>query len=167
MKTSCNMSEVIINTLTSESLVDEVLVKSVNVFKETIDASELFYTENLIFNVTENYGTVVIPMRRQYMIEEFTKELIKLFDVNILYTINRDNNRVWKTITYSKPVHKQMFIIGLISEMYGIVENIIVTFFNSIEKMFPWLCDNLQETMKSKDNIIYAKEMPILYHTFM
>ena len=112
-------------------------------------------------------GTVVIPMKQQHMMSDFLNELTELLNVNILYSYNTEKGRVWRSVTYSMPYHDEMYIIGIESQMYGIVEEITVTFFDTLEIMFPWLRDNLESMQSSKEVFLHRQNITELYRIFM
>ena len=101
------------------------------------------------------------------MADDFTDKLVELLKVNILYSFKTPDGRVWRTVTYSMPYHDEMYIVGLESEMYGIVEQMTVTFFDSIDVMFAWLRDNLESVQTSKDVFLHKQDTSELYRIFM
>lgn len=151
----------------ASDIIDDSLVQNLNSFKETISASELFALDNLRFDMTGKVGTVVIPMTQQHMSNDFLDKLVELLKVNILYSKKTDDGRCWRTVTYSMPCHNEMYIIGMDSEMYGIVEEVTVTFFDTIDVMFAWLRDNLESMQSSKDIFLHKQETSELYRIFM
>ena len=151
----------------ASDIIDDSLVQDLNSFKETISASELFALDDLRFDITGKVGTVVIPMMQQHMSNDFLDKLVELLKVNILYSYKTEDGRDWRTVTYSMPSRKEMYIIGIDSEMYGIVEEITVTFFDTIDVMFAWLRDNLESMQSSKDMFLHKQETSELYRIFM
>lgn len=151
----------------ASDIIDDSLVQNLNSFKETISASELFALDNLRFDMTGEVGTVVIPMLQQYMSNDFLDKLLELLKVNILYSYKTEDGRYWRIVTYSMPCHNEMYIIGMDSEMYGIVEKITVTFFDTIDVMFAWLRDNLESMQSSKGIFLQKQKTSELYRIFM
>lgn len=153
----------------ADDIVDSSLIQSMSQFKEKIEASGLFNLDNLRLNISDNdkYATAVVTMKKQNMIQDITDILKKTMNVNILYSANEEKGRRWRTVTYSMPYHEEMYIIGMESEMYGVVEQIDVTFFLSIDVMFEWLRDNLESMQKYNAMFLYIQEMTELYRIFM
>lgn len=151
----------------ARDIIDDSLVQNMNSFKEKIEASEIFSLENLRLDLSGKFGTVVITMKQQYMTDDFTDKLVELLKVNILYSLKTPDGRAWRTVTYSMPYHDEMYIVGLESEMYGIVEQMTVTFFDSIDVMFAWLRDNLESVQTSKDVFLHKQDTSELYRIFM
>lgn len=151
----------------ASDIMDDALVQNLNNFKEKIEASGLFSLENLTLDLNGKVGTVVIPMKQQHMMSDFLNELTELLSVNILYSYNTEKGRVWRSVTYSMPYHDEMYIIGIESQMYGIVEEITVTFFDTLEIMFPWLRDNLESMQSSKEVFLHRQNITELYRIFM
>jgi len=151
----------------ASDIIDDSLVQNLNSFKETISASELFALDNLRFDMTGKVGTVVIPMIQQHMLNDFLDKLVELLKVNILYSCKTGDGRCWRAVTYSMPCHNEMYIVGMDSEMYGIVEEVTVTFFDTIDVMFAWLRDNLESMQSSKNIFLHKQETSELYRIFM
>lgn len=151
----------------ASDIMDDSLVQNLNSFKETISASELFALDNLRFDMTGKVGTVVIPLMHQHMSNDLLDKLVELLKVNILYSSKTEDGRCWRTVTYSMPCHSEMYIIGMDSEMYGIIEEVTVTFFDTIDVMFAWLRDNLESIQSSKDVFLHKQETSELYRIFM
>lgn len=153
----------------ADDIVDSSLIQSMSQFKERIEASGLFNLDNLRLNISDNdkYATAVVTMKKQNMIQDITDILKKTMNVNILYSANEEKGRRWRTVTYSMPYHEEMYIIGMESEMYGVVEQINVTFFQSIDVMFEWLRDNLESMQNYNAMFLHIQEMTELYRIFM
>ena len=153
----------------ADDIVDSSLIQSMSQFKEKIEASGLFNLDNLRLNISDNdkCATAVVTMKKQNMIQDITDILKKTMNVNILYSANEEKGRRWRTVTYSMPYHEEMYIIGMESEMYGVVEQIDVTFFLSIDVMFEWLRDNLESMQKYNAMFLHIQEMTELYRIFM
>jgi len=117
--------------------------------------------------MTGKVGTVVIPMIQQHMLNDFLDKLVELLKVNILYSCKTGDGRCWRAVTYSMPCHNEMYIVGMDSEMYGIVEEVTVTFFDTIDVMFAWLRDNLESMQSSKNIFLHKQETSELYRIFM
>ena len=151
----------------ASDIIDDSLTQSLNRFRETIYASELFAIENLRFDMTGKVGAAVIPMMQQHMSNDLLSKLVELLKVNILYSCKTEDGRCWRTVTYSMPCHNELYIIGMDSEKYGIVEEVSVTFFDTIDVMFAWLRDNLRSMRSSRDVFLHKQEASELYRIFM
>ena len=151
----------------ASDIMDDSLLQSLSNFKETVQASDLFALENLRLDLKGRVGTAVIPMKQQHMTNDFLNKLVDILNVNILYSLKNENGRFWRTVTYSMPYHNEMYIVGMESEMYGIVEEVTVTFFDTIDVMFAWLRDNLESVQTSKDDFLHKQEISELYRIFM
>lgn len=150
----------------ASDIIDDSLVQDVNMLKETLEAYDSFNLDNLRIDLYKNYGIVVIPLKKQYLINDLTDKLVQILNVNILYSTTKKDGRVCRTITYSQPQINSMYIIGLESEMYGIVDEMSVTFFYSIDVMFTWLRDILESIQKSC-KVCYKQNSVELYRIFM
>ena len=79
---------------------------------------------------------VRIPLIGQEMAEEIVTILATRINVNILYAVSTENGRVVKVIGYSMPYSDEMYIISIESQQYGVIDEIIVAFYDSLEDMF-------------------------------
>lgn len=153
----------------ADDIVDCSMIQKMSWFKERIEASGMFMLDNLRLNLSNNekYGTVVIPMKRQNLMEEVMDVIRESIKVNILYTVNSEKGRRWRTVAYSMPYNEDMYILGMQSDMYGVVEEIDVTFFQSIDVMFAWLRDNLEAMQNYNGVFLHKQETTELYRIFM
>ena len=163
------MDDITATIQAADGIIDDSLVHNISQFKEKIEASGLFNLDNLRLDLSNNdkYGTVIVPMKRQNMIYDIMDLIRESMNVNILYSINSEKGSKWKTVAYSMPYHGEMYIIGLESVMYGVVEEMTVTFFNSIDVMFAWLRDNLEAMQNQKAVFLHKQDMRQLYRIFM
>ncbi len=152
---------------TASAIMDDTLLQNLSRLKELIMPSGAFALENLSLDISRHIGTVTIPLLHQHMIDDLLPELVEILNVKILYSFKTQDGSYHKTVTYSRPYRDEMYILGLESHMYGVVEQMTVTFFDSLDIMFEWLRDNLQSVQHSRDTFTHLQTAPELYHVFM
>lgn len=146
---------------------DDILTQNFTSFIESISNSGYFFVDTACLNINKDIGTVTIELSRQQMIKDITDYLVKLLDVNVLYYVKSSEGKVVKVLTYTRPFFDEMYIIGMESQQYGIIENIKVTFFESMEKMFFMLLRNLRIVTSSEQEFITLQPSIELYRNFM
>lgn len=79
----------------ADDIVDCSMIQKMSWFKERIEASGMFMLDNLRLNLSNNekYGTVVIPIKRQNLMEEVMDVIRESINVNILYTVNSEKGK--------------------------------------------------------------------------
>lgn len=111
---------------------------------ETLDSIDSFNLSDTNQNVYNCYETISIHMNGQKMIEEIMISLLNILNVNILYEIMNNTGKLHKAVAYSTPYADELFVIHLESVQYGVVENMEITFFESLENMYDHLKKDLE-----------------------
>ena len=70
------------------------------------------------------------------MIEDVVDVLAERGNVNVLFAISKDDGKKIKVIGYSMPYSDEMYVISIESLQYGVIDEIVVAFYDSIEEMF-------------------------------
>lgn len=95
-----------------------------------------FTTKNAKLIAREKCAEVHIPFIGQNIIEEVVETFAKRGNVNILYAVSRENDKNIKVIAYSMPYSDEMYVISMESHQYGVIEEIVVGFYDSMDEMF-------------------------------
>lgn len=161
------MEEMTATIKAASDIMDDALLQNLNRFKEQITASGIFALENLRLDISKHAGTVIIPMKQQHMLSDISDGLVEKLKVKILYSYKTEDGTYHKTVAYSQPYPDEMYIIGMESQMYGVVEEMTVTFFDTLDVMFDWLRVNLESVQESEDVFTHLQTAPELYRVFM
>ncbi len=95
-----------------------------------------FDTVNVNLIAREKCAEARIPIIGQLMIEPTVEVFADRGNVNVLYAISRENDKNIKVIAYSMPYSDEMYVISIESHQYGVIEEIAVAFYDSMDEMF-------------------------------
>ena len=163
------MDEITNAAMVANEVIDNSIVKNFADFQEVLSNSGIFQCDNLHMNITNNIGTVTVPMLHQHMADDFLKELTNFLDVNILYAYKELDGSSYRIVAYTMPYHDEMYIVFVDSQQYGIVEEMHVAFFESLDVMFSWLRKGYDEVVaKEKQiDIMQLQNLTDLYRNFV
>ncbi|MBQ9362409.1 MAG: hypothetical protein IJT97_03200 [Bacteroidaceae bacterium] len=161
------MEDLTATLMAARNIADDTLAQNFAAFTELIANSGFFIVKGIRLDIIRDVGTAIVPLKEQHMMDDFLEKLIGVLNVNILYYIKSLDGNTCKMVAYSMPYHDEMYIVGMESEQYGIVEEVTVTFFESLDVMFLWLQKNLESVMDTKDQVIERQAMTDLYRNFM
>ena len=117
---------------------DNYLTKSVEKFQGKLRSyfpkfMEGNYNEKVICS---SYLEVVFPLSFQQLAEDMTDEIVKKLDYHVLYARKSNDDKIYHIVLYSKPYVHEMVVIHMDSLQHGILEDIRVKFFDSMEVMY-------------------------------
>ena len=163
------MSEINEVTAMANEVINDSIVSSFSAFQDMLVNVGTFKLDNLQLNISNDIGTVTIPLQTQTMIDAVLKDIENFTDVNILYFYKTLDGDIHKLIAYSAPYHDEMYIISINSIQYGIVEDMDVTFFESLDVMFAWLNNCLHNMLEKQQklDVIQQQSMTELYKFFL
>lgn len=163
------MDEITNAAQVANEVIDNAIVKNFADFQEKLSYTGVFQCDNLQLKITNDIGTVTIPMHHQHMADDFLKELTRFLDVNILYAYRKLDGSDYRIVAYTMPYHDEMYIVFVDSQQYGIVDEIHVAFFESLDVMFSWLRKGYDEVVaKEKQvDIIQLQDLTDLYRNFV
>lgn len=164
-----NMTTVTIDSV--KEVADDIIIQNFAKFQDTMSLTELFAMNKVSMMQDDNRGLAVFHMKKQELMFEVLQYISDNLNVCILYSYKTKNERVHKVILYSLPLKDEMFMIALESEQYGIVEEMNVTFFSSIEIMFNELRKGLEyaDVLATSEeiNMNETQELTKLYSQFV
>lgn len=145
------------------------IMQTFNTFKKMLENIGTFLLENLTLTVEDSVGTVTIQLTRQHMADDLVTELTAQLDVNILYSCKSHDGSRHRIMIYSMPYPEGMCVIYIDSWQHGVVEEIYVTFFDSMDVMFCWLQKSLENIMAKRRllDIIQLQSLTDLYRNFV
>lgn len=152
----------------ASEVVDETIVRNFAMLQDLLGNTDLFMLDDLQMRISNNIGTVTIPMFTQHMMEDVFEEIQNYVNVKILYASRTPDGRHHKLVTYSMPYEDEMYIISMESEQYGIVEQLNVTLFESLDIMLEWLRSCLLDIVRKEHDLEFdeLQEMADLYRYF-
>lgn len=146
---------------------DNSIIESCKKLCELLSTEEIYGLGRITLECEEEKGTIIIPLRRQVLIEEFTEKLITCLDLQVLFAYCTNNGRDYRVIIYSIPREEQLYIISMESTQYGILEDITVTFYISLDTMYEQLYKSLAQ-LKHIDGEVLEQQTPeVLFRNFI
>ena len=88
---------------------------------------------------------------------------------NILYAYKELDGSGYRIVAYTMPYQDEMYIVFVDSQQYGIVDEMHVAFFESLDVMFGWLRKGYDDVVaKQKQiDIIKIQDLTDLYRNFV
>ena len=150
-------------------VMDNALVDNLAKLQEKLSHSGMFLCDNLRLKISNDIGSVTIPMQQQQMADDIITELTRFLDVNILYAYKTHDGSTYKMVAYTMPYDDEMYVVFVDSEQYGIVEEIHIAFFESLNVMFDWLRNDYDAVLDKdgKVDIIQLQNLSDLYRDFL
>lgn len=163
------MNEITNATEVANEVFDNSIVRNFTKLQEIISNTGMFQCDNLQLKITKDIGTVTIPMVRQHMADDFLRELTSFLDVNVLYAYKKQDGSSYRIVAYTMPFQDEMYIVSVDSQQYGIVEEMYITLFESLDIMFKWLHKGYEMLLENKDQIeiIEQQDLTSLYKNFV
>ena len=147
---------------------DDIIVQSFTTATDAMATDGMFVINNPSLTMTDNYGMCAVKLDRQYMVEDVLQKLEELINVNILYHYKtKGGGQKQKAIAYTLPVQDGMSVFGLTSCQYGIVEEINMTFFDSLDVMFRHLKNGYDFLSHLNMDIVEQQALAELYKNFI
>ena len=87
--------------------------------------------------VTYNHDNIMaeFPLKKQQMMDEFVDRLSHRLHLRVLF-LSHDNNRgEYRSVLYAMPYPEEMYVIHLTSYQYGLVNEMKVVFYDSMDIM--------------------------------
>lgn len=118
------------------------------------------------FSVPENvpardlgdYIEVCFKMKKQEMAEQIVPTLNQRMNLNLLYVMRSHDHKILSCVGYSSPSQDGCYIYYIDSHIFGIVEDMNVTFYKDTMTMF----DKLNRTLSSLENKTCKRDFEVL-----
>lgn len=152
----------------ASGVVDETIVQNFTRLQDQLSNAGIFMLDDLRMDIVHNIGTATIQMGNQQMMEDVLKEIQNHMNVKLLCAYRTLDGSRHKLVAYSMPYEDEMYIISMESQQYGIVEQMTVTLFESLDIMLSWLrsCLLKMEEKEHEIEIFEMQEMADLYRIF-
>lgn len=110
--------------------------------KEFEDNVNMFVDEVIDFEnsdkeilLRKGHAEVTLDLCHQFMIEDVTDILAEKIDMLVLHADHTVNGRDWRVIGFTKPTKDKMYFVFMKSSCYGIIEDLTIDFYYSLETM--------------------------------
>lgn len=109
----------------------------------------------------EDSGVTRIYLTKSCMAEDLTDLLVSKMNLNILFAQKSVNGKTYDIAGISNLNPSRMYIVEIPSDLYGIVNYINVTFYDSLEIMYEATMSRYEDFMKHEKNHIVMEKMSI------
>ena len=79
---------------------------------------------------------VLLPLAYQQLAEDLTDDFVNDLHLHVLFAKKSYDDKIYRIVLYSTPYEHEMVVIQMDSLQHGILEEIRVSFFDSLEKMY-------------------------------
>lgn len=116
------------------SLIDE----SISIFKNLWDSkmNNIVKVKNQEEESLVDCKRLYLQLEKQYLVESLAKEIATKLNLNVLEIAKIDDGRIAEAVLYSNPTERGMYTVFISSMDYGIVDQVFVSFYYSIELMY-------------------------------
>ena len=136
-------------------------------FSEEIGNTALFTNEQVTLRRSEKTGMATFHLKKQMMMEDSIDELAKYLAVEVLCAYCENEGQDYKAIAYSKPYQEEMYVIVMESNQHGLLDDISVVFFESMDAMLEMLEKQLLQ-LKGKDvEVLEQQHEKVFYENFI
>ncbi len=100
----------------------------------------------------------IFPLSFQQLAEDMTDELVTKMDFHVLYARKSYDDKIYHVVLYSIPYEYEMVVIHMDSLQHGILEEIRVKFFSSMEVMYNHVRQLWHDSLFMKDKLLEGVE---------
>lgn len=135
--------------------VDERIIGNLMGFLEATESMDKFKTDDLELTSQNdgNQATITIPLTRQEMIDDLIDLLVSKLLLQVLYLYSDKGGNNYQALAYSMPYQDEMYVVRIASEQCGIIDEIHVDFYASIETMFTHLKQELERLQQPQPDL--------------
>ena len=137
----------------------DMIAENFDRFSEEIGNTALFTNEEVTLQRSEKSGMATFHLKKQVMMEDFIDELTKYLAVEVLCAYCQNEGQDYKAIAYSKPYQEEMYVIVMESNQHGLLDDISVVFFESMDAMLEMLEKQVSMCSKSSAKRCFTKTL--------
>lgn len=120
---------------------------------------EYFKEQSVTVQPHDDSLEIEVLTNEQEMLENLIDELEHKMNLAVFFVIRKNNGKDYDSVLFSEPVMNGMYIIYVTSHTYGMVDSIVVQFYNSMDIMFDQLYKENRMMNKVEGDII--EQLPI------
>ena len=139
---------------------DNYLTISINEFQSKLDKSmpTFFSKENIQLIERNTFLEAVFPLSYQQLAEDLTDEFATNLRFHVLYARRTHDDKIYHIVLYSIPYEHEMIVIHMDSLQHGIIEDIRVKFFESMEIMYNHVLQLWHDSLFMRDKLLEGVE---------
>ena len=117
---------------------EEYLTKSWETIRGNIQEilPEMFPNVCTDFVRKKDYAEAAVSLSSQQLAEDITDEIVTMLGYNVLYARCSDDGSTYHVALYSQPYEEEMAVVLMESLQHGIIEEIKVQVFDSLDTMY-------------------------------
>lgn len=117
---------------------NKIILQNFDALREKLNSSSpgLIKEQMPVLLQRRNCTDTVFFLNKQYMMDDFSDLLDKNNIVNILYARRSKDKKHYEAVAYSMPYDGEMFVIKLQSAMYGVIDRMTISCYQSLDLMF-------------------------------
>ena len=136
-------------------------------FKGIMEKTELLDFDKAALTIEGEVARVTIPLQEQQLAGDFVKTLRKYITIEKLCNCKLEDGKRYKYIVYSQPYLQTMYIIRMESYQHGLINEVHVIFYESMEHMLKELKDALEQAKRMGYDEGEMQKIVELYRKFM
>ena len=148
-------------------MASDLIAENFDRFSEEIGNTALFTNEEVTLQRREKTGLVTFHLKKQMMMEDFIDELMKYLILEVLCAYCQSEGQDYKAIAYSKPYQEEMYIIVMESNQHGLMDEISVVFFESMDAMLEMLEKQLHQLKGKQVEVLEQQHETAFYKNFI
>ena len=148
-------------------MADDLIAENFNRFSDEIGNTALFANEKVTLQRSETTGVAAFHLKAQMMMEDFIDELTKYLSVEVLCAYCQNEGQDYKAVAYSMPYQEEMYVIVMESNQHGLMDEIIVVFFESMDDMLEMLEKQLHQLKGKGVEMLEQQREKVFYNNFI
>ena len=148
-------------------MASDLIAENFDRFSEEIGNTALFTNEEVTLQRREKTGLVTFHLKKQMMMEDFIDELMKYLVLEVLCAYCQNEGQDYKAIAYSKPYQEEMYVIVMESNQHGLLDDISVVFFESMDAMLEMLEKQLHQLKGKQVEVLEQQHETAFYKNFI
>ena len=148
-------------------MADDLIVENFDRFSEEIGNTALFKNEQVTLQRSETTGVATFHLKAQMMMEDFIDELTKYLAIEVLCAYCQNGGQDYKAIAYSKPYQEEMYVIVMESNQHGLLDDISVVFFESMDAMLEMLEKQFHQLKGKGVEVLEKQREKVFYENFI
>ncbi len=145
----------------------DLIAENFDRFSEEIGNTALFANEQVTLQRSEKTGMGTFHLKKQMMMEDSIDELAKYLAVEVLCAYCENDGQDYKAIAYSKPYQEEMYVIVMESNQHGLLDDISVVFFESMDAMMEMLEKQLHQLKGKGVEVLEQQREKVFYENFI
>lgn len=139
---------------------ENYFTKSIEEFRSKLDSNmPTFFAKDSAKNEQRaTFVETVFHLSYQQLAEDLTDDFVTSLRFNVLYARKSFDDKVFHVVLYSIPYEHEMVVVHMDSLQHGILEEIRVKFFDSMETMYNHVLQLWHDSLFMNDKLLEGVE---------